>query len=651
VADTQRGEVVGLRGNVSEPELATQLDAIRRASLPHPGGEVGWFTAVTIALTLSSGQRRNYAGDLVVSRFAVWAPHATRVEVQTRGRRWAMGRMRGGWYALDDPMAQGGDDYWFVLDGGRPLPDPRSAWQPHGVHGASRLLDHRDFAWRDGGWLGRALHDTVVYELHCGTFSDGGTFDGAIEHLGHLVDLGVGAVEVMPVAAFPGVRGWGYDGVDVYAVHEAYGGPGGLKRFVDACHRAGLAVIMDVVYNHLGPDGNVLGEYGPYFTDRHRTPWGDAVNYDGAGSDEVRRFAVDNALMWLRDYHVDGLRLDAVHAIVDTSAVHILEEIASAAHGLAQEIGRPLWVIAESDLNDPRLVSPPRLGGYGSDAQWSDDFHHALHATLSGERAGYYADFGAVADVAAALRQVFVSPGRYSAFRGRRHGRDVGDLPATRFLGYLQNHDQVGNRARGERTGALMSVGRLQIAAALVLLGPFVPMLFMGEEWAASTPFLYFTDHEDAALGRAVSEGRRREFATFGWSPEEVPDPQDPTTFQRSRLDWAEPTSDPHAAVLRWHRDLIALRAANSGLRDGDRAAMVVEHDEASRTLVVRRAGVTVACNWGDAPVVVAISVGDVPKLLSAGASIGEGSVQLEPDSVAVLAAGEFVRARDGLTP
>jgi maltooligosyltrehalose trehalohydrolase len=586
-----------------------------------------------------------------VSRFAVWAPRAARVEVQTRGDRRALDRRDGGWHALDDPQAQAGDDYCFVLDGGRPLPDPRSAWQPHGVHGASRLVDHGSFSWSDAGWRGRALRDMVVCELHCGTFSDAGTFDGAIERIGYLVDLGVSAVELMPVAAFPGSHGWGYDGAALYAVHDPYGGPDALKQFVDACHRAGLAVIMDVVYNHLGPDGNVLGEFGPYFTDRYRTPWGDAINYDGAGSDEVRRFAVENALMWLRDYHVDGLRLDAVHAIVDTSAVHILEEIAAAVHGLAEAVGRELWVIAESDLNDPRLVTDPRLGGFGCDAQWSDDFHHALHATLAGETAGYYADFGAVADVAAALREVFVNPGRYSPFRGRRHGRGVGDLPSTRFLGYMQNHDQVGNRAQGERSAALMSTGRLLIAAALVLLGPFVPMLFMGEEWAASTPFLYFTDHEDADLGRAVSDGRRHEFASFGWDPDDVPDPQDAASFQRSRLDWTEAADEPRASVLRWHRELIALRATNGALRDGDRSAMVVEHDEESRTLVVRRAGVTVACNWGEVAVGVRFADGEVAHLLSDGAVAGGGGVQLEPDSVAILVAPDVVRARGAPRP
>jgi maltooligosyltrehalose trehalohydrolase len=535
-----------------------------------------------------------------VNRFAVWAPKATSVALETDGSRAPLTAVNRGWFELPDGGADSVQAYSFVLDGGAPRPDPRSPWQPEGVHGPSHTVDHSAFAWSDQAWRGRSLRDSVVYELHTGTFSNAGTFDGAIEHISHLVDLGVGAVELLPVAAFPGDRGWGYDGVNLYAVHQSYGGPDALKRLVDACHAAGIAVVMDVVYNHLGPDGNNLAEFGPYFTERYRTPWGDAINYDGAGSDEVRRFVVDNAVMWLRDYHCDGLRLDAVHAIVDTSAVHLLEEVTTAVRALSAALGRELWVIAESDLNDPRVVNDLARGGYDCDAQWSDDFHHALHATLTGETSGYYADFGRVEDLALSLRNVFVNPGGYSPFRDRRHGRPVGDLPATRFLGYMQNHDQVGNRAQGDRSAALMSTGRLQIAAALVVLGPFVPMLFAGEEWAASTPFQYFTDHQDAELARLVSEGRRREFASFGWDPADVPDPQDHATFVRSKLRWGELGSEPHATMLRWHRGLIAVRASVPGLRDGDRSAVSVEFDETARWLVMGHAGITVACNWGD---------------------------------------------------
>jgi maltooligosyltrehalose trehalohydrolase len=571
-----------------------------------------------------------------VTSSAVWAPNASRVELETRGHRLVMARAERGWFELRDGAIAAGDDYAFVLDGGPPRPDPRSLWQPHGVYGPSRAVDHGAFAWTDADWRGRRLSDCVVYELHAGTFSEAGTFDAAVMHLGQLVELGIGAVELLPVAAFPGHRGWGYDGVDLYAVHAAYGGPDALKRFVNACHIAGIAVIMDVVYNHLGPDGNHLGEFGPYFTDRHRTPWGDAVNYDGPGSDEVRRFVVDNALMWLRDYHCDGLRLDAVHAIVDMSAVHILEEISSEVHRLSVDNGRPLFVVAETDLNDPRIVNGRSRGGYGCDAQWSDDFHHALHAALTGERSGYYMDFGRVEDVALALRNVFVNPGGYSSFRQRRHGRPVGDLPATRFLGYLQNHDQVGNRAPGQRSAALMSTGRLQIAAALVLLGPFVPMLFAGEEWAASTPFQYFTDHQDAELGRLVSEGRRRESSPFGWSAEDIPDPQDPATFERSKLLWHERESEPHATVLRWHRELIALRDAVAELRDGDRSRLLVEHDEDARWLILRRAGITVACNWGEREACLPVRLTTVV-MSNVNPESTPAGLLLPPDGVAVL--------------
>jgi maltooligosyltrehalose trehalohydrolase len=546
-----------------------------------------------------------------VSRCAVWAPRAMRVEVDTRGRRAPLSAGDGGWFELVDAEVAAGDDYAFVLDGGAPRPDPRSSWQPHGVHGPSRAVDHSSFVWSDEGWRAQELRDCVVYEFHVGTFTAAGTLDGAVAQIPHLVQLGVTAVELMPVTAFPGDRGWGYDGVGLFAVHRAYGGPDALKRFVDACHAAGIAVIVDVVYNHLGPDGNHLAEFGPYFTHRHRTPWGDAVNFDGPGSDEVRQFVIDNALTWLRDYHCDGLRLDAVHAIVDTSALHILEEISTAVHALAGKLGRPLWVVAESDLNDPRVVSDVARGGYGCDAQWSDDFHHALHATLTGERGGYYVDFGRTGDVARALRDVFANPGGHSQFRQRRHGRSAGDLPGTRFLAYLQDHDQVGNRAQGDRSAALMSTGRLQIAAALVLLGPFVPMLFAGEEWGASTPFQYFTDHQDVELGRLVSDGRRREFAAFGWRPDDVPDPQDPATFERSRLCWDEPAREPHATLLRWHRDLIALRAVTPALRDGDRSKISVDHDDERRWLVMRRASLTVACNWGDDDAVLPVPSGE----------------------------------------
>jgi len=410
---------------------------------------------------------------------------------------------------------------------------------------------------------------------------------------------------------------------------------------VDACHARGLAVVLDVVYNHLGPAGNHLGEFGPYFTDRYSTPWGQAVNLDGPDSDEVRGFFVDNALMWLRDYHVDGLRLDAVHAIVDTSAVHLLEEIAVEVEELAAALGRRLFVVAESDLNDPRLVRRREEGGYGLDAQWSDDFHHALHAVLTGERSGYYGDFGSLAHLATALRRVFVYAGERSAFRRRAHGRSPAGIPGWRFLGYLQNHDQVGNRAMGERSSHLVPVGRLKIGAALVLTSPFVPMLFQGEEWGARSPFLYFTDHADPELGRAVSEGRRSEFAAFGWDPETIPDPQAEETFVRSRLDWSEPGRSPHAELLAWHRALVALRRRTPELADGRLDRVEVSLDEAARWFVVRRGAVAVVFSLADDTQCVPLPGGQRVLLASEPACrVGEGGVDLVPDSVAIVATG-----------
>jgi maltooligosyltrehalose trehalohydrolase len=525
--------------------------------------------------------------------FQVWAPKATTVEIALDHTRIPMMPCAGGWWTVDVAAAGPETEYTFIVDDNPPLPDPRSSWQPHGVHGPSRVIDHQAFAWTDDRWQAGPLSAAVVYELHVGTFTPAGTFEAAIERLDHLVVLGVTHVELIPVPEFPGSRGWGYDGVDLYAPHHAYGGPEGLKRLINACHARGLAVLLDVVYNHLGPAGNYLECFGPYFTARHQTPWGPAVNLDGPGSEEVRRFFCDNALMWLRDYHLDGLRLDAVHALVDTSAMPFLEQLAAEVHALEAH----LVLIAESDLNDSRVVRPPELGGYGLGAQWSDDFHHALHAVLTGERAGYYADFGALADLAKALTGAFVYDGRYSHFRGRQHGRPATGLTGHHFLGYLQNHDQIGNRAQGERSFHLLSPGRLKIAAALILTSPFVSMLFHGEEWGASTLFRYFTDHEDAELARAVREGRRSEFAAFGWAPEEVPDPQEPPTSLRSRLDWRELACEPHASILDWHQRLVRLRRRSTTLADGRMDHVRVRCDEAARWLTVARGPIIVACN------------------------------------------------------
>ena len=572
-------------------------------------------------------------------RFSVWAPRARHgVEVEIAGERRALHRGPDDEWFLEVPEAGPGTNYAFVLDGGRPLPDPRSQHQPAGVHGPSQVVDLAGFPWSDGAWKGFHLPGSVLYELHVGTFSPEGTFDGAIARLDHLVDLGVDAVELMPVVEFPGTRGWGYDGVDLFAPHHAYGGPGGLQRLVDACHARGLGVILDVVYNHLGPSGNYLGEYGPYFSSRHSTNWGDGVNLDGPDSDHVRRFFLDNARMWLRDYHADGLRLDAVHALVDDSALHFLEELSSEVRELSAQLGRRLWLMPESDLSDPRFVRPAASGGYGLDAAWADEWHHALHAALTGERDGYYRDFGSLAHLAKALRQAWVYDGVYSPHRRRRHGRPPVGLSGHQFVVCTQNHDQVGNRARGERTSQLLTVERLEIAAALLLTSPFVPLLFQGEEWGARTPFLYFTDHEDPALARAVSEGRRNEFRAFGWDPEAVPDPQDPETFRSSRLDWTELEREPHQRLLRWYRALLGLRRARPELRGGRIEDVHVTHDEAERWLVVLRGAVGVAVNLAARRRAIPLARQPEELLLGNGAPVfGPGTVELDADGVAVF--------------
>jgi maltooligosyltrehalose trehalohydrolase len=578
-----------------------------------------------------------------MNSFRVWAPNAKTVELELRSERFPMSADEKGWWFSEIVSVQPGTDYAFVLDG-KSLPDPRSPWQPHGIHGPSRTVDHDAFPWTDRNWQPRPLSAAVFYELHIGTFTRDGTFTAAIAKLDHLVRLGITHVELMPVAEFSGSRGWGYDGVYIFAPHHVYGEPADLKHLVDACHARGLAIVLDVVYNHLGPAGNYLDFFGPYFTDRYATPWGAAVNFDGALSDEVRRFFCDNALMWLRDYHFDGLRLDAVHAIVDTSATHFLEQLSREIANLEARTGRYLSLIAESDLNDPRLVRPHEIGGYGIDAQWSDDFRHALHCVLTGERNGYHADFGSMADLAKALRRVFVYDGRYSAFRQRRHGKSAVGLSAHRFVGFLQNHDQIGNRAKGERSGHLLSLGRLKVAAALVLTAPFIPLLFQGEEWGASSPFLYFTDHQDGDLARAVTEGRRREFAPFGWMPEDVPDPQARETFERSKLNWSEPDNEPHSDILAWHRRLIQLRREIPALSDGRLERIRITFDENAKWLVFRRGPVVVACNLGDVTRRVPADLApDVRLLLASAANIEftHDAVVLLPDSVAILICAE----------
>lgn len=578
----------------------------------------------------------------------VWAPDAERVDLVLPRPAGAPEvvpmHQQDGWWSASRTLEHG-TDYAFSVDGSDPRPDPRSPWQPDGVHGPSRTFDTSRHRWADDDWPGRDVRGAVVYELHLGTFTPAGTLDAAVERLDHLVDLGVDVVELMPVAAFPGVHGWGYDGVALYSVHEPYGGPAALQRFVDAAHRRGLAVCLDVVYNHLGPSGNYLNVFGPYFTDRHHTPWGQAVDLDGPRSAPVRAFVVENALRWFRDFHLDALRLDAVHALVDDSPRHLLAELADAVADLAREVGRPLSLIAESDLNDATMVTPTAEGGLGMTAQWADDVHHAIHAFLTGERHGYYTDFGTVEVLAKVLTRVFRHDGEWSAFRGETWGRPV--PPGTdghRFVVFAQDHDQVGNRALGDRPSERLDAGGLAVAAALVLTSPFTPMLFMGEEWGARTRWQFFTDHAEPDLVESIRRGRTAEFGGHGWTDlyggdVEVPDPQAPTTVETSRLDWSEPERPEHTRLLDWYRTLIALRREVPDLASGDLTATAVEADPAGAWLVVRRGAVHVLVNPSDARATVPVPGTEPGELLAAWepAEVSTGTVTLPGRSVAVV--------------
>lgn len=509
--------------------------------------------------------------------YALWAPAASAVTIRIDGVEHAMTAGEGGWFTLPGRPAVPGERYAFRLDDGDLwLPDPRSLHQPDGVHGASEVVDPTLLRVEDG-WSGRDLRGGVIYELHVGTFTPGpdgrgGTLDSAIERLDDLVELGVDAVELMPLASFPGRRGWGYDGVGLYAVHEAYGGPAALARFVAAAHQRGLAVLLDVVHNHLGPSGNYLSLFGPYFTHRHETPWGPAVNLDDDGADQVRAFLLGSVRQWLVDVGLDGLRLDAVHELRDDSSRHLLAEFADAVAEWEPETGRPLVLIAESDRNDPATVTPTARGGLGMDMQWADDIHHAVHAWISGERSGYYVDFGSTDVLRRTLTGMFEHAGTFSTFRGQDWGAPVDpaspDYDAHSFVAFLQDHDQVGNRATGDRIHHSLSVGEHAAAIALIMGGAATPMLFQGEEWGASAPFAFFTDH-DEELGPLVSAGRREEFARMGWAGD-VPDPQAETTFTASMLDWAERSEGDHARMLEWYRTLITVRREIPDLRDPD---------------------------------------------------------------------------------
>ena len=507
-------------------------------------------------------------------RVPVWAPAAQTVELHLpdQDRLVGMIPVPGGWWTAPFDL-EPGTDYAFRVDGSPNRPDPRSALQPDGVHGPSRTVDPDTWRWTDQNWAGRDLRGSVIYELHVGTFTPEGTLDAAISRLGHLVDLGVDIVELMPLAAFPGKAGWGYDGVGLWAVHEAYGGPDALARFVDAAHNAGIGVCLDVVYNHLGPSGNYLSVFGPYFTPAHHTPWGEAVNYDHDGSQQVRAFVIDSALRWMRDFHIDALRLDAIHEIKDDAAAaatpqrHVLAELSDAVAALSIELGRPLSLVAEADLNDVGVITPTseeppaKVPSLGMTAQWADDVHHALHVRLTGEDQGYYGDFAEVGAWAKAYGRAFLHNGTWSTFRERNWGAPVPeDTDPRRFVVFGSDHDQVGNRAVGDRPSVILDDAALAATAALVLLSPYTPMLFMGEEWGTRTPFQFFTDHEEDDLARSVSEGRVREFAGFGWDADEIPDPQAAATVEASRLRWSELDEAEHARVLAWYQALTTLR-------------------------------------------------------------------------------------------
>ncbi len=593
--------------------------------------------------------------------FRVWAPRLREASVVLKdsGRLLPMQRECDGDFAAFVPGLQAGADYAFVTESGAERPDPVSRFQPRGVHGPSRVINPHSFSWSDRNWKGLPLKSYIIYELHTGTFTPEGTFEAIIPKLGYLRDLGVTAIELMPVAQFPGQRNWGYDGVAPYAPQSTYGGPDGLKKLVDACHREGLAMVLDVVYNHLGPEGNYLAEFGPFFTDSYRTPWGSAINYDGPDSDGVRRYFIENALYWLTEYHIDALRLDAIHGIFDFGARHILEELADAFHGQARDLGRDAWIIAESDLNDVRILKPVSEGGYGVDSQWNDDFHHAFYTALTGDTHGYFTDFGRLEDLAKSLQEGFVYDGRRSAYRRRRHGSSSKDRPGEQFVVFTQNHDQIANALGGKRLASLVTTEQQKLAAAVLLLSPFVPLLFMGQEYGEIAPFHYFTDHSDAALAAAVREGRRREHAALH-TGEDFFDPQDAGTLEAGKLQWELPARAPHHGILQFYRDLLKARKTHPCLANCRKDLTQVSYDEERRWMVIGRgdpsgARAVIACNFlaHAQPIPLAVAPGDWSLLLWSGSpeyggpgssaapdaalsSIGAAPLSLEGSSVAV---------------
>jgi len=523
----------------------------------------------------------------------VWAPLAQKLEVHIlvpKKRVLILEKDEQGYHHTIANAVEPGSLYLYQANGRKKYPDPASRFQPHGVHGPSQVVDSR-FPWEDRDWFGIPLQDYIIYELHVGTFTLEGTFEAVIPYLDTLKELGITAIELMPIAQFPGNRNWGYDGVFPFAVQNSYGRPENLKRLVNTCHKKGLAIVLDVVYNHLGPEGNHLGDFGPYFTDRYRTAWGSALNFDGPHSDHVRRFFIENALYWVTDFHIDAIRLDALHAILDISPHTFLEELATSVHEQARRLNRQIYLIAENSLNDRRLLLSPEQGGYGLDAQWNDDFHHSLHALLTGERTGYYQDFGHLQHLVKALKEGFVYSGEYSPYRQRRHGTSSKDIPAHRFVVFAQNHDQVGNRMRGERLSQLVSFDELKLAAGFVLLSPFVPLIFMGEEYGEEVPFPYFISFSDTSLIEAIRRGRQQEFAAFQWQGELL-DPQDETTFLQAKLKQDIRDESHHRVLSEFYRELIRLRKENSALAHLSKDTLEVRgYEEAKLLLILRWSG------------------------------------------------------------
>ena len=587
---------------------------------------------------VSTGSTTGRVSTAGRGRFDVWAPVPSQLRLSVGEAVVPMSRGDDGWWTPAGEVPAGEVDYGYLLDDrAEALPDPRSRRQPHGVHDRSRTFDASAFRWTDGSWTGRQLAGAMVYELHVGTFTPEGTFDAVLDHLDHLRDLGVDLVEIMPVNAFNGRWNWGYDGVLWYAIQEEYGGPAGYQRLVDGCHAAGIGVVQDVVYNHLGPSGNYLPHYGPYLSTEGESTWGAHVNLDGRDSAEVRRYVLDNVAMWFDDYHVDALRLDAVHALSDRSRPHLLEEMAVEVAGLSTYLRRPLTLVAESDLNDTLLVRPREGGGWGLDAQWSDDFHHAVHVALTGETSGYYADFEPLTALKKVCEKGFFHDGTWSSFRERAHGHpvDTAHMPGWRLVVCTQNHDQVGNRAVGDRLSQHLDDDQLACAALLTMAGPFTPMLFMGEEWAASTPFQFFTSHPEPELGRATADGRIKEFAKMGWDPALVPDPQDPATYLRSRLDWSEVATGRHAVLLECYRRLAGLRRTIPALTDPSFSSTSCTVE--GRVFTMQRGDVLMVVNFGDDAASVPADSRSVIFETPSGVSLTDGSLSLPAHAGALL--------------